>query len=293
LGYSARYHAASLAAVFLALAVGILLGVGLGDNVVSGTEENLRESLEGDIDEAQAEADELRGELEREQAFAARAYPALVGDTLRGRTIGLFGFGGLSGEITGDVSDALEPTGGELAQVSVVQRPPDVSALAAVAGKPFAKAAEDNSQLDALAKRLGRQVVQGGGELLDRSAGTLFSRSSGEGGRLDGVVLNRAAIGDSEPVEAGQTDAFVSGFVRGAISSGRPVVAVEGSEAPESSVPFFSQFDLATVDDVDLTAGKVAMVFALLGAAGDFGIKETADSLLPELLVPARSPKAE
>jgi hypothetical protein len=107
------------------------------------------------------------------------------------------------------------------------------------------------------------------------------------------VVLNRAAIGDSEPVEAGQTDAFVSGFVRGAISSGRPVVAVEGSEAPESSVPFFSQFDLATVDDVDLTAGKVAMVFALLGAKGDFGIKETADSLLPELLVPARSPKAE
>ncbi len=34
MGYSARYHAASLAAVFLALAIGILIGVGLGDNVV-------------------------------------------------------------------------------------------------------------------------------------------------------------------------------------------------------------------------------------------------------------------
>src|SRR5919109_68701 len=161
MGYSARYHAASLAAVFLALAVGILLGVGLGDNVVSGTEQNLRESLESDIDEARAEADDLRGELEREQAFATRAYPALVGDTLRGRRIGLFGFGGLSSEITGDVSDALEPTGGELLQVSVIQVPPDVPALAGAAGKPFAKAAEDNAQLEALARRLGGQVARG------------------------------------------------------------------------------------------------------------------------------------
>jgi hypothetical protein len=37
LGYSARYHAASLVAVFLALAVGILIGAGLGDNLVSDT----------------------------------------------------------------------------------------------------------------------------------------------------------------------------------------------------------------------------------------------------------------
>lgn len=292
MGYSARYHAASLAAVFLALAVGILLGVGLGDNVVSGTEENLRESLENDIDEAQAEADELRGELEREQAFAARAYPALVGDTLHDRRIGLFGFGALSSEITGDVSDALEPTGGELVQVSVIQIPPDASSLAGAAGKPFAKAAEDNAQLEGLAERLGAQAIRGRGRLLDRTAGTVFSRSSGEGGRLDGVVLNRAAIGASEPPEGGQTDAFISGFVRGAISTGRPLVAVEGSEAPQSSVSFFMQFDLATVDDIDLTAGKVAMVFALLGAKGDFGIKDSADSLLPELLVPARPRKA-
>ena len=46
----------------------------------------------------------------------------------------------------------------------------------------------------------------------------------------------------------------------------------------------------ATVDDVDATAGKVAMVFALLGANGDFGVKDSADRLLPELLVPTGSP---
>jgi hypothetical protein len=76
--------------------------------------------------------------------------------------------------------------------------------------------------------------------------------------------------------------------VEGIADSGRPTVSVEGTAAPESFVSFFNQFDVTTVDDIDLTAGKVAMVFGLLGAEGDFGVKGTADSLLPELLVPAR-----
>jgi hypothetical protein len=288
LGYSARYHAVSIAAVFLALAIGILLGVGLGDNVVSGTEKSLRDSLENDIDDARAEASDLRGQLEREQDFASRAYPALVGDALRGRRIGLIGIGGLSSDLEGDVEDALDPTGGELVEVSVLEIPPNRGALASAVGRPFAKAGENDSQLETLAERLGTQVVRGRGRLLEEARSVLFSRSSGEGGKLDGIVLNRPALTDSESAENSATDAFIAGFIRGVTDAGKPTVAVEGTEAPESSIPFFSQFDLATVDDVDLTAGKVAMVFALLGAEGDFGIKDTADSLLPELLVPAR-----
>jgi hypothetical protein len=288
LGYSARYHAVSIAAVFLALAIGILLGVGLGDNVVSGTEESLRSSLENDIDDARAEASDLRGQLEREQDFASRAYPALVGDALRGRRIGLIGIGGLSSDLEGDVEDALDPTGGELVEVSVLEIPPDRGALASAVGRPFAKAGENDTQLETLAERLGTQVVRGRGRLLEQARSVLFSRSSGEGGKLDGIVLNRPALTDSESPEKSATDTFTAGFVRGVTEAGKPTVAVEGTEVPESSVPFFTQFDLATVDDVDLTAGKVAMVFALLGAEGDFGIKDTADSLLPELLVPAR-----
>ena len=38
--------------------------------------------------------------------------------------------------------------------------------------------------------------------------------------------------------------------------------------------------------DLDLVAGRVAMVFSLLGARGSFGVNETADRLLPDLLAP-------
>jgi len=288
LGYSGRYHAASLAAVFLALAVGVLIGAALGDNLVSDTEENLRESLEGDIERARADADEAREDLEREREFAGRAYPALVGETLADRRIAILALGGLSGEVTGDVERALEPAGAELVEVAVVRIPPDVSALAdRLPVRRPGQIEEDEGRLREIARRLGREFVTGRGRLLSDVRDALFLRSSGEGGRLDGVVLVRET-GDLDPEERADTEALESGLIEGMADTPAEVVGVERSDAEESSVPFFSGFGIATVDSVELTSGRVALVFTLLGADGNFGIKQTAGALLPELLEPAR-----
>lgn len=287
MGYSARYHAASLVGVFLALAVGILIGAGLGDNLVADTEEGLRESLEGDIEQARGDADELSAELERERAFSARAYPALVGDALEGDRIGLLALGELSPELADDIKDALEPTGGELVEVAVVKRPPDVPALSSELGGKRAAAIEDDpAELQELGEALGRQFARGGGRLLRRIRDNLFNRSSGEGGGLDGVILTRAPFGELEEGDRADADALERGLTAGVADSGVTAVAVERSDAPESAVAFFAPFGITTVDSVDLVSGQVAMVFALLGAEGNFGVKETATSLLPELLSP-------
>jgi Copper transport outer membrane protein, MctB len=64
------------------------------------------------------------------------------------------------------------------------------------------------------------------------------------------------------------------------------VVGVETASADPSSISFFQGNDMASVDDVDLAAGRLATVLALLGAEGNFGVKGSADSLLPDLLAP-------
>lgn len=282
MGYSARYHAASLIAVFVALAVGILIGVGLGENVVSNTEENLRESLEGDLNEARADADELGAELDREREFASRAYPALVGDRLTNRRVGVIAFGDLGADVSDDVEAALDPTGAELAEVIVLRVPPDLAGLSQdLRGTRFARVDRRPEQLDRLAEVLGRQLVRGSGGLLGRTRDVLLARSSGERAPLDGVVLFR-----EEPA-IGESERFQAGIVEGVRGAGPDVVAVERTDS-ETSVPFFSGLDVTTVDDVDLTAGRVAMVFGLRGADGNFGVKDTADRLLPELLEPRR-----
>jgi hypothetical protein len=77
-------------------------------------------------------------------------------------------------------------------------------------------------------------------------------------------------------------------LVAGVVDSGVPGVSVERSGQAESSVGFFQPSGVTTVDSVDLASGRVALVFGLLGAKGSFGIKDTANTLLPELLEPSQ-----
>lgn len=99
----------------------------------------------------------------------------------------------------------------------------------------------------------------------------------------------------AEPPEddEGRTEAFDAGLIEGIAESDAVAVAVERSDAAESAIPFFAPFGLTTVDSVDLTSGRTALVFALLGAEGSFGIKGTANALVPELLErPSRNEQA-
>src|SRR3954451_11808567 len=84
MGYSGRYHAASLAAVFIALAIGILIGVGLGHNVLRGAQRDLETSLKSDLAGTQDRNQALQGELNQERDFSTQVYPALVGHLLSG-----------------------------------------------------------------------------------------------------------------------------------------------------------------------------------------------------------------
>ena len=103
MGYSARYHATSLIAVFLALAVGILIGAEFGGDALTQTRKDLEHSLVGNLQDARSRAEELSGELGRSDEFGERVYPVLTRDRLSGMQIGIVAFGGLPGEITSAV----------------------------------------------------------------------------------------------------------------------------------------------------------------------------------------------
>src|SRR4028119_254747 len=100
MGYSSRYHVASLAAVFLALAIGILIGSEFGDEIVSDTRANLENSLTGNLEDAQSRAEDLADDLELSEAFGERIYPTLVGERLEDRRIGILALGDISNGLT-------------------------------------------------------------------------------------------------------------------------------------------------------------------------------------------------
>lgn len=288
MGYSGRYHATSLIAVFIALAIGILIGATLGGDVVDDTKADLERSLTGNLEEARERVDRLSGELRRAEELAERVYPVLVRDQLRGMRIGLVALGELPGSLIGAVEEALEPTGGRLVAVGVVREPFDLHALAEELQRTrLADLARDAEEQRAFAVGVGRQLVLGG-PLLETVRSELLLRASGNFGDLDGVIVVREQPLRMSQAQRAVAEEIESGLIEGIATTPAAAVGVEGFEAERSSIPFFQSNDLPNVDHVDTVAGRLATVFALLGTEGSFGVKGTADRLLPDLLAPPR-----
>jgi hypothetical protein len=303
-----RYHAVSLAAVLLALAVGIVIGVAIGDsNLVSSAKSGIVRDLSSEVGAAQRQTSQLRGQLAREEAFANDLYPIAVHGLLSGRSIGLVFFGNGSDAVNGAVRDAVAQAGGSLVTVVEVREPMDLGGLArAAAGTPYAALAnaaapspptgatppgstagtENGTRLlERFGALMGRQLVSGGQavgrELISRARGQLLSAFDGVLGRLEGLVIVRAEPSGMSPEAAQAAAAFESGLVRGATAAGVATAGAELTTTEPSQVAWYESHGLSSVDDIDATAGRTALVYALNGSHGAYGVKPTANSLLP------------
>jgi hypothetical protein len=286
MGYSSRYHVASLAAVFIALAIGILIGAALGSDVVSGTAENLEEDLSEDLDSARAENADLREQVDFERGFAERIVPALVADRLNGRSVALIGLGNVdTGALNEDVESALSPSGAELSLVGTLREPPDGDGLVG-AVLPRRQSGTAGERLELAAERIGDQLARGG-ELPGDVRSALFSSFSGTLEDLDAAVVVRSNPAGLNAREEVDVDLLERGVIHGMQAAGTRVVGAEVVDVDPSSIDFFDDLGLSTVDNVDQLPGRVALVLALEGADGNFGVKDTADNLLPDLIDPS------
>ena len=279
--FTPRYHAISLIAVFLALGIGVVLGVALGEEgIVSNASKDLEKSLRGDLDQARSRNAELRDDLNARRAFERQAYPALVGGLLPDWRIGIVAMNRLPSGYVGEVRDAVEPAGASIESVSVVEAPLPLDKLAGeLDGTKLRRLARDEKVLERFGRRIGRQLAQGG-ELVQRLRQEVFSTSRGEYKGLDGIVLVRdpdKLKGDDKAAQ----DRFESALIDAAKDTDVEVVGVENTDTDPSNVSWFADHGVTSVDDLDLVEGKTSLVYALLGEKGRFGVKSSAQRLMP------------
>ncbi len=282
-----RYHALSLAAVLLALAVGVVIGVAIGDsNLVSSAKNGIVANLNSEVSGARRQVGQLQDQLAEEEAFAGDLYPLAVHGLLGGRSIGLVFLGGSSDQVDGYVRSAVTQAGGNLTIVIGVREPLDLRGIDSEAtGTHYADLAGDPTLVEHFGELAGRQLVSGGQlvdrELLSRVRGALLSAFDGQLGRLDGLVVMRAEPTGTTPEQSAASTAFATGLLDGIAAVGVPTVGVELTSTEPSQVPWYESKNLSSVDNLDEPAGQAALIYALAGAHGSFGIKPTADSLLP------------
>jgi hypothetical protein len=285
-----RYHALSLVAVFLALGIGIVLGVTIGDSLVSDAERNIRDSLRGDVVDARNDADQARADLRRREDLIAGSLPLLADSRLRGRSVAVVGLGALPGDAESAVRDSVELADGTVDSASTLEVPDELEQLGDAAGGRFARIETDEGITPAprlvrrLGRRIGRAIVRGG-PVATRLDDELPRRIGGEFAGADEVVLYRAPPGEARGRKAEEAEkareAFEEGILRGLRDAGARIVGVEQSSTDPSQVRWFEQQNLSSVDSVDLAGGRAALILVLEGADGTFGFKRTADRPLP------------
>jgi hypothetical protein len=281
-----RYHALSLAAVLFALAVGVLIGVAIGDsNLVSSARDGIVQNLRSEVSGSQHKVGELGGQLSSEEALAGDLYPIAVHGLLSGRNIGLVFLGGSSDQVNELVRDAVTQAGGNLKMVAAVREPLDLPGLGSQSvGTQYTALASNPALVRRFGVRMGEQLV-GEGQLLSRVQARLLSSYDGEFGKLDGLVVMRSEPTGMSSEDAKSAAELESGLIEGVNAKGVPAVGVELTSTQPSQVSWYTAEDMASVDDLDGLAGRAALAFALAGDHGAYGVKPTAtNSLLPHVV---------
>lgn len=284
--FDLRYHVASLAAVFLALIIGIVVGVGISDRgLVDSTKTKLLESevtdLQNQLSRSANQAAKQTHQSQAAKTFINETYPILVRNRLRGKKIAVIFVGDEKAGVSGAIGSALTDAGAQQLRLRALKVPVDLKQVdTALASQPAAASFTGKSRLEDLGRGLGQELVYGGQTPLWNSLTPVLVQQTDGGTKApaDGVVIVRTA-----PPQRGATRRLLEGLYSGLKGNGVPAVGVEQTDASRSAITVFHKSGLSTVDDIDRPEGQLALVLLLARAqSGQYGVKSTAaDGALP------------
>ena len=112
--FDLRYHVASLAAVFLALVIGILVGVGIADRgLVDKANTRLLEQrvaqLRNQLDQASKHSQVSAREQKAAQKYISETYPVLARNRLKGHRIAVVFVGKVDDGLSSAIARAPVP----------------------------------------------------------------------------------------------------------------------------------------------------------------------------------------
>lgn len=257
-----RYHLISLISVFLALAVGVLLGVAMADGGVvtqglRGQIQDVRQRLDDQNKEISRRDEEIAALQERtqqEQAVTEGMSQVMISETLAGTNVALVSGPFADADTIQSVQSTFDDAGAESISLTSLDEPAPIE-VTGPEDDPTTLYAEETAEI-----------------LSDDGAGApdiiVFV-----GGR-DGAP-NTQAYNDT--LDTAQTTMFETW-----IEAGTKVIAAEPATARRSEIPLFLDVGVPSVDYADRAAGQAALVrLATTDSSGAYGTKDSASEAFP------------
>jgi hypothetical protein len=293
-----RYHLVSLAAVFIALAVGILLGAAISGKLGDAEDALMKDrvkSMSDQLTQERARSDIIERRSEAAQELLTDAYPALMANRLEGKGFAVLFLGPVDGGVRSALERALaDADAGSPVRLVALDTPVDPQELdSALQGDELlAQYAEGGDDFGALGEALGSDLIEGDGTPLwtALSSRLIEERSGTTSIPVDGVIVVQTwhepdSQGDADQQSRTRaTESLFEGLMRGLENSSLPIVGVQTTGA-EADLALFRQQGVSSVDDVDTLAGRLALALLLQGAQpGHYGVKDSAtDGVTPPI----------
>jgi hypothetical protein len=301
----------SIAAVFLALALGVVLGsTAISDRLLSGLSSN-RDDLGRQVSDLQAERNALNAQLANADVFGAAVGPRIVSGALRGRSVVFVTTADAApadrDALTGLLSSAGATVTGELQLTDAFTDPArsdqlsELSTRLLPAGLRLPTASDAGTLAGGLLGSLLLINPNNGKAQATPAETTAVLAGLGDGGfvrsgprvlpaQLVVVLTGGASRGNGSGDRAGilarfstQLDHAGGGAVlagRSGSADGNGAIGVVRADTAAASV-------LSTVDDVNTAAGRVVSVLALAeqaqGRAGRYGTGGNAQAMVPAI----------
>jgi hypothetical protein len=299
---SFRYHLVSIVAVFLALALGIVVGTTALNGPITKDLRNQVNDAKDQRDALAGQVKTLQGQVDDAGEFASTYGAQLVAGTLTGKNVLLISLPGATSEMADGMSQQINAAGGKISgHITITNayldpsRGAGIVSLATGSSRPVGWTAPETSNADRLGGSLLAYVLLGHGQATDLTqvlgafAGLHMVSSEGQDVVPATTVVVLAHGGLAAKDYAGTAEeSLVAALAQG---GGNVVVAGDRSSAANDgliSLVRGSKSDRAavsTVDNADSPFGQVSAVLALGGAAnglvGHYGTEQSADALFP------------
>lgn len=309
-----RYHLVSLVSVFLALAVGIVLGAGPLKEPIGESLQSQVDALRSDRDDLRAKLDAANGNIDKQNDFVTSAAPELISDTLKDQEVSVIAAPDAESEQVEEVSNRIKEAGGTIAgDVSFVDNtlslddsadflktirdivphlPEDdstaIRAALVIALTGNASMLEDSKDKSAAEKESSAlfDAFVDSGRLrtdTDHKKTELFIIVDNENSKLAEETKPSPNAGDDKGARS-----LVTNFVNTLTADSKSVVVAGDAGSAQNglvSVLRTEKSRASTVDGLGLGAGPVIAVRALAagesGKHGHFGFSDDAESILP------------
>ena len=302
-----RYHIVSLMAVFMALSVGIAVGVSLGPPVKQGLLEQANQDRE-QVTELRAEIDRRNAIDDYREAWADQVGAVILDGALNGVRVAIVSMPEAPNAVVQAVTTAVEAAGGTV--VREVEVNPDAfdparTADVADALAPYGELDLNGSMSQgtlvglALARSIAAPQVEDRDQLAVAIGDALTSRglvsiSRGPTAQAQLVIIVSAEATEPPP-DAEQLAAHVDFDVAlkaraGVVLAGPNSAGLEGTDVQAVRSDSAGENALSTVDVADLSSGVTSTILAgqeqLLGREGrHYGALAGADAPMPTLPV--------